>query len=85
MTCFKLRLEDCIKGMRSMGASTVDIVVTSPPYNIGVDYGAYQDSKSTEEYLSWCKSHGEGQHRVCRGYTHVQKERPVRLQQAGHL
>ena len=37
-----------------MGASTVDIVVTSPPYNIGVDYGAYQDNKSTEEYLSWC-------------------------------
>ena len=49
-------LEDCITGMRShMQDKSVDIVVTSPQYNIGVDYGngVYNDNKSESEYLAW--------------------------------
>ena len=32
---------------------SVDIVVTSPPYNIGVKYKSYNDKRSNEEYLGW--------------------------------
>jgi site-specific DNA-methyltransferase (adenine-specific) len=33
----------------------VDVVVTSPPYNIGVNYGnsGYNDNKAESEYLQW--------------------------------
>jgi site-specific DNA-methyltransferase (adenine-specific) len=31
----------------------VDIIVTSPPYNLGVEYGAYRDALSLEDYLDW--------------------------------
>ena len=30
---------------------SVDLIVTSPPYNIGVDYGSYGDDAGYEEYL----------------------------------
>jgi DNA modification methylase len=31
-----LRDEDCIKGMARLPSEHVDLVVTSPPYNLGV-------------------------------------------------
>ncbi|MFH0962589.1 MAG: site-specific DNA-methyltransferase, partial [Planctomycetota bacterium] len=34
-------------------AGAVDLVVTSPPYNIGVNYGNYDDSAPRDEYLAW--------------------------------
>jgi site-specific DNA-methyltransferase (adenine-specific) len=34
----------------------VDVVVTSPPYNLGVRYRTYQDSLSGEDYLAWTSS-----------------------------
>jgi site-specific DNA-methyltransferase (adenine-specific) len=45
--------EDCLQGMDRMGKRSVDVVVTSPPYNIGVDYGSYDDTIGREQYLNW--------------------------------
>jgi site-specific DNA-methyltransferase (adenine-specific) len=55
---FKINLGDCVIGMKQMDAESVDVVVTSPPYNIGIQYGAYQDTKSHEDYLEWCADWG---------------------------
>lgn len=50
----RLYHEDCIAGMpRRLATSSVDVVVTSPPYNLGVEYGTYDDHVSREDYLSW--------------------------------
>jgi site-specific DNA-methyltransferase (adenine-specific) len=52
----KFYLEDCITGMRNhLQDKSVDVVVTSPPYNIGVGYGdgGYNDNKPESEYLAW--------------------------------
>ncbi len=44
--------EDCISGMKSrLTDGAVDVVVTSPPYNLGIDYGTYDDHVSRQEYL----------------------------------
>jgi site-specific DNA-methyltransferase (adenine-specific) len=32
----------------------VDLVVTSPPYNLGVRYGKYSDRQDRQSYLGWC-------------------------------
>jgi site-specific DNA-methyltransferase (adenine-specific) len=32
---------------------SVSVVVTSPPYNIGVKYTSYQDARPRQEYLDW--------------------------------
>ena len=46
---------DCIKGMQMLPEDSVDLIVTSPPYNIGIDYDVYEDDKSWDEYYSWCE------------------------------
>ena len=46
--------EDCIKGMNGlMAPGSVDVIVTSPPYNLGIGYGAYDDDGPRTDYLAW--------------------------------
>lgn len=50
----RLYNEDCIEGMRRLlEDGSVDVVVTSPPYNLGIEYRGYDDTISREEYLLW--------------------------------
>lgn len=53
-THFELHQEDCLLGMRRLRAQSIDLVVTSPPYNLGIAYGKYSDTSSRETYLDWC-------------------------------
>lgn len=41
---------DCLTAMRSMPPASVDLTVTSPPYNIGKEYEA---PLALEDYLAW--------------------------------
>ena len=50
-TCFYLA--DCLEVFRQLPAQSVDVIVTSPPYNLGIQYGRYQDSLPPAEYLEW--------------------------------
>jgi site-specific DNA-methyltransferase (adenine-specific) len=52
-TTFDLRLGDCLAGMASLPDESVDIVVTSPPYNLDIDYGTYRDNAPRPDYLDW--------------------------------
>jgi site-specific DNA-methyltransferase (adenine-specific) len=54
-----LYLEDCVAGMgRRLGPGSVDVVVTSPPYNIGSRYGQYDDARPRDQYLDWLEEWG---------------------------
>jgi site-specific DNA-methyltransferase (adenine-specific) len=55
VTKFELRLEDCVAGMARLPAEDVDLVVTSPPYNLGVPYRKYSDRLNRQSYLKWCR------------------------------
>lgn len=49
--------QDCIEGMKSrLRPHSVDVLVTSPPYNLGIPYSSYDDSISRSEYLSWIEN-----------------------------
>jgi len=54
MPKFDLRRGDCIEGMSRLLSQTVDLVVTSPPYNLGIRYRKYSDRKDRQSYLKWC-------------------------------
>lgn len=41
---------DCIIEMGKLHESTVDLVVTSPPYNVGIDYDSHDDRMTMEDY-----------------------------------
>ena len=46
-------LADCSDLFRSLGPASVDVIVTSPPYNLGIKYNRYEDSLSPVDYLEW--------------------------------
>lgn len=53
-TSIQLNHGDCLAGMRELPPESIDLVVTSPPYNLGIAYGAYDDSSPRETFLQWC-------------------------------
>jgi site-specific DNA-methyltransferase (adenine-specific) len=40
--------------MSRLADESVDLVVTSPPYNLGICYGKYSDQQDRRSYLDWC-------------------------------
>ena len=50
-SCFYLA--DCIDVLSQLPAASIDVIVTSPPYNLGIRYNRYQDTLSQGEYLKW--------------------------------
>jgi site-specific DNA-methyltransferase (adenine-specific) len=44
---------DCLDLFRQLPAASVDVIVTSPPYNLGIRYNQYEDTLSRDEYLAW--------------------------------
>jgi site-specific DNA-methyltransferase (adenine-specific) len=46
-------LSDCVDVFRQLPPQSVDVIVTSPPYNLGIRYNEYQDTLSHPEYLEW--------------------------------
>ena len=46
-------LVDCLDLFRQLAPGSVDVIVTSPPYNLGVKYSRYADNLSRPDYLAW--------------------------------
>ena len=46
-------LGDCRDVMARMEPGSVDVVVTSPPYNLSLAYHVYDDLKTEEDYIAW--------------------------------
>lgn len=49
----KIVVDDCLNYLKTMDAKSIDCVVTSPPYNIGIPYHTYHDKKPRDAYLTW--------------------------------
>lgn len=51
--------KDCLRGIReSVKHDSIDVVVTSPPYNMGINYNGYNDQMPPDKYLDWLKRIG---------------------------
>ena len=50
--------------MSRLAEGSVDLVVTSPPYNLGISYGKYSDRQDRVSYLSWCRDWAKEVRRV---------------------
>jgi site-specific DNA-methyltransferase (adenine-specific) len=47
---------DCLEVFNGLDEQSIDVIVTSPPYNLGVQYNSYRDTLSPEDYLEWTSS-----------------------------
>ena len=50
---YRFYLGDCLPLLRALPPQAIDVVVTSPPYNLGVKYRSYRDDRPRREYLEW--------------------------------
>ncbi|NWK56316.1 site-specific DNA-methyltransferase [Verrucomicrobiaceae bacterium N1E253] len=50
----QLNHRDCKEGMASQPAESFDLVVTSPPYNLGIKYDTYEDRSERSDFITWC-------------------------------
>jgi site-specific DNA-methyltransferase (adenine-specific) len=47
---------DCIEVMKTMTESSIDLIVTSPPYGVGIAYDTHNDDVPFSEYKEFSKS-----------------------------
>lgn len=55
---------ECLGFMERMPRSSINLVVTSPPYNCGINYDVYNDNMKRKDYLLWCYNWLKGIKRV---------------------
>ncbi len=44
---------DCREVLAALPAGSVHLAITSPPYNVGLEYDGHHDRMSYDEYLAW--------------------------------
>jgi site-specific DNA-methyltransferase (adenine-specific) len=49
----RLFLGDCLAVLPALEAASVGVIVTSPPYNLGIKYRTYADDLPRADYLNW--------------------------------
>jgi len=61
--------EDCLSFMSKLKDHEIliDVIVTSPPYNMNKEYGLYKDNKERDKFLQWIQ-------RVAEKSYHILKE-----------
>ncbi len=55
---------DCIEVMKTMEEGSVDLIVTSPPYGVGIDYDVHDDDMVWEQYSKFTRDWMEQAYRV---------------------
>lgn len=48
--------EDCVKTIKKIKDNSIDLIFTSPPYNIGINYDTWNDNQPWDKYYEWCES-----------------------------
>ncbi len=51
----RIHNEDCIIGLKLLPENSVDLIITSPPYNLNISYQDHKDDMSLESYYKWCQ------------------------------
>ena len=51
----KIICGDCLQVFPKIPDNSIHLAITSPPYNLDLDYDIYKDDKIYEQYLSWLK------------------------------
>ncbi len=50
---FRFFLGDALDVLAALEPASIDAIVTSPPYNLGIRYRTYEDALPRDEYLRW--------------------------------
>lgn len=68
---YNLVKQDCIDWMNSQEEQSIDTIITSPPYNLDIKYGKYQDDLPRDSYLKWLHDVAVAMKRVLKDEGHL--------------
>jgi site-specific DNA-methyltransferase (adenine-specific) len=58
---------DALQLLNTLKPGSADVIVTSPPYNLGIRYRSYDDGMPRQEYLAWTGEWVQGAKRALAG------------------
>jgi len=61
-----IHCSESVKFMNEMPEKSVDLIVTSPPYGVGIDYDSWDDDKYFDEYMRFTREWLSAAYRVLR-------------------
>jgi len=70
---------DCVEVMKTMQEGSVDMVVTSPPYNANIKYDTYDDGRSMEDYWNFTKDWLSEAYRVLKDDGRIAVNVPIEM------
>jgi len=56
----KIYQGDCIEVMKTFPENSIDLIVTSPPYGVGIDYDTFEDDIPFEDYKLFSTNWSQG-------------------------
>jgi site-specific DNA-methyltransferase (adenine-specific) len=62
---FRFYHGDCLAVLPVLDRGSIDAIVTSPPYNLGIKYRSYEDDLPRGEYLAWTDQWLRAASKVC--------------------
>jgi site-specific DNA-methyltransferase (adenine-specific) len=62
---FRFYQGDCLAVLPALDRASIDVIVTSPPYNLGIKYRSYEDDLPRSEYLGWTDQWLRAASKVC--------------------
>ncbi len=51
----KITQGDCVEVMKTLPEKSIDLIVTSPPYGVGIEYDVHDDDVQFEDYKEFSK------------------------------
>ena len=86
----RILIGDCRDVLKSISKESVHLIVTSPPYNLNIDYGKFNDQMAFEDYMKFTREWLEQCYRVLKGdgriclnipiYTHKNYQRNLLIE-----
>lgn len=52
----KIICDDVVSGLRQVQSNTTSVILTSPPYNVNIDYNTADDEQPYADYVKWLNS-----------------------------
>ena len=55
---------DCVEVMSKLPENSIDLIVTSPPYSVGINYDTYNDNTTIDQYLDFSEQWLKASYRI---------------------
>lgn len=54
ISSYHLLLGDCLELLPTLPKQSHNLIVTSPPYNLGINYRSFKDTAGRDDFINWC-------------------------------